>query len=518
MKDAGNGRQSFEGRAVYPKNPLADELRLQAAPEPCTMVIFGASGDLTRRKLMPSLYSLAKQNLLPVGFSIVGSARTRMDDEAFRSRMREAVVQFSEGDLDLDVWEECASSLFYVPTDPRREESVGALTKLLERLDEERRSAGNRLFYFATPPEMYVPLAGMLSSAGLNRPPGWTRVIVEKPFGHDLESMRRLNSRMLEVFREDQIYRIDHYLGKETVQNIMVMRFANGIFEPLWNRRYVDHVQITAAENLGVGDRGEYYEGAGALRDMIQNHLFQVFSLVAMEPPVSLEPDAVHDEKRKVLRAVRPIQRDEVAEFAVRGQYDSGAVNGQAVKGYQEEQEVRPDSNTETFAAVKLLVDNWRWAGVPFYLRSAKRMPKQATEVTVQFKDVPHLLFRDTQPLQPNSLSLRLQPDDGIILRFGAKVPGRVLQIRSVNMDFRYGTSFGKKSPRAYERLLLDAMLGDSTLFNRGDSVELSWLLLGPVLEAWKDPAPFPNYEAGSWGPKESEDFMARDGRRWRRP
>jgi len=314
------------------------------------------------------------------------------------------------------------------------------------------------------------------------------------------------------------VYRIDHYLGKETVQNILVLRFANGIFEPLWNRRYVDHVQITAAESLGVENRGGYYDQAGVLRDMIQNHLLQIFTLVAMEPPVSLEADAVRDEKTKVMQAVRPIESQHLDQFAVRGQYAAGAVNGQPVKGYREEQNVSPDSNTETYAAIKLLVDNWRWADVPFYLRSAKCLPKRVTEVAVQFRRAPHLLFKDSEPLQPNSLTLRIQPDPGITLRFGAKLPGQAIQVRTVSMDFRYGTSFGKKSPDAYERLLLDAMLGDSTLFARGDMVETSWRLLMPVLEAWQKRADhFPNYEAGSWGPRESDEFMHREGRRWRR-
>jgi len=320
------------------------------------------------------------------------------------------------------------------------------------------------------------------------------------------------------VFREEQVYRIDHYLGKETVQNILVLRFANGIFEPLWNRRYVDHVQITAAESLGVENRGGYYDQAGVLRDMIQNHLLQIFTLVAMEPPVSLEADAVRDEKTKVMQAVRPIESQHMDQFAVRGQYAAGAVNGQPVKGYREEKNVSPASNTETYAAIKLLVDNWRWADVPFYLRSAKCLPKRVTEVAVQFRRAPHLLFKDSEPLQPNSLTLRIQPDAGITLRFGAKLPGQAIQVRTVNMDFRYGTSFGKKSPDAYERLLLDAMLGDSTLFARGDMVETSWRLLMPVLEAWQKTADhFPNYEAGSWGPRESDEFMHREGRRWRR-
>lgn len=501
------------------ENPLREGLRLERTPEPCTMVIFGASGDLTKRKLVPALYSLAQQSLLPGGFSIVGSARTPMSSEDFRARMTEAVHHFLDpGQVDSRVLENCAAGMFYTPTDVKDPDSFKRLSELLSDLDEQRGTSGNRLFYFSTPPTLYAPLTQLLGSVGLNRSSGWTRVIIEKPFGHDLESMQALNKQVLEVFREEQVYRIDHYLGKETVQNILVLRFANGIFEPLWNRRYIDHVQITAAESLGVENRGGYYDQAGVLRDMIQNHLLQIFTLVAMEPPASLEADAVRDEKTKVMQAVRPFESQHLDQFAVRGQYAAGAVNGQPVKGYREEQNVSPDSNTETYAAIKLLVDNWRWADVPFYLRSAKCLPKRVTEVAVQFRRAPHLLFKDSEPLQPNSLTLRIQPDPGITLRFGAKLPGQAIQVRTVSMDFRYGTSFGKKSPDAYERLLLDAMLGDSTLFARGDMVETSWRLLMPVLEAWQKRADhFPNYEAGSWGPRESDEFMHREGRRWRR-
>lgn len=501
------------------ENPLREGLRLERTPEPCTMVIFGASGDLTKRKLVPSLYSLGKQSLLPGGFSVVGASRTAMSSEDFRTRMEESVRHFLEQDqLDSKVWEYCAAGMFYTPTDVKDEQSFKRLAELLSEIDQERGTSGNRLLYFSTPPGLYAPLVERLGSVGLNRSSGWTRVIIEKPFGHDLESMLALNRQVLEVFSEDQVYRIDHYLGKETVQNILVLRFANGIFEPLWNRRYIDHIQITAAENLGVENRGGYYDQAGVLRDMIQNHLFQIFTLVAMEPPVSLEADAVRDEKTKVMHAIRPIESEQIDQFAVRGQYGPGSVNGQPVEGYREEPNVRSDSSTETYAALKLLVDNWRWADVPFYLRSAKRLPKQVTEVAVQFRKVPHPLFEDSEPLQPNSLTLRIQPDEGITLRFGAKLPGQAVKVRTVNMDFRYGTSFGKRSPDAYERLLLDAMLGDSTLFARGDMVETSWRLLMPVLDAWQKPAEdFPNYESGSWGPRESDEFMKREGRRWRR-
>ena len=500
------------------ENPLREGLRLERTPEPSTIVIFGASGDLTRRKLVPALYSLAQQNLLPGGFSILGTGRSRFTHEEFRGRMREAVDEFLSDPVDRSVWENFSSGIFYLPTDLGDPQSLEGLAKLLKEIDQERGTSGNRLIYFSTPPSLYVPITRMLGSVGLNRSRGWTRVVVEKPFGHDLASMQELNREILEVFSEEQVYRIDHYLGKETVQNILVLRFSNGIFEPLWNRRYIDHIQITAAESLGVEARGGYFDQVGTLRDMIQNHLFQIFTLIAMEPPASLEATAGRDEKTKVMRAVRPIAPEEVDQFALRGQYGPGAVNGLPAEGYREEQNVAAESSTDTYAAVKLLIDNWRWAGVPFYLRSAKRMPKRVTEVAVQFREAPHLLFEGGQPLEPNALTLRIQPDEGITLRFGAKLPGQAFKIRAVNMDFRYGTSFGRKLPPAYERLLLDAMLGDSTLFARGDTVELSWKLLTPILEAWREPADgFPNYPAGSWGPRESDEFMAKEGRRWRR-
>ena len=501
------------------ENPLREGLRLERTPESCIVVIFGASGDLTKRKLVPSLYSLAGQNLLPSGFAIVGTARTAMTHEEFRSRMKDAINQFSDAGSDPDIWENFAAGMLYHPTHIKDRESFKTLRDLLCQIDQQRGTSGNWLFYLSTPPALYAPITQMLGAVGLNRSHGWTRIIIEKPFGRDLESMRALNKKVLDVFAEDQVYRIDHYLGKETVQNIMVLRFSNGIFEPLWNRRYIDHVQITAAESLGIENRGGYYEQAGTLRDMIQNHLFQVFALVAMEPPASLRPNAVRDEKIKVMEAIRPISVEEIDQFAVRGQYVAGSVNGNPVKAYRQEEDVSPDSRTETYTAVKLLVDNWRWADVPFYLRSGKRMPKRVTEVAVQFRRAPHLLFKDGGASQPNSLILRIQPDEGITLKFDAKLPGPTVNVRTVNMDFRYGTSFGKKSPQAYERLLLDAMLGDSTLFARGDLLEVSWQLLMPILEAWHKPVDhLPHYEGGSWGPRESDEFMEKEGRRWRRP
>ncbi|MEE8347935.1 MAG: glucose-6-phosphate dehydrogenase, partial [Acidobacteriota bacterium] len=413
------------------ENPLREGLRLERTPEPCTIVIFGASGDLTRRKLVPALYSLAQQNLLPGGFSILGTGRTRFTQEEFRGRMREAVDEFLSDPVDVRVWENFSSGIFYLPTDLGDPDSLKGLAERLNEIDLERGTSGNRLIYFSTPPSLYIPITQGLASVGLNRSKGWTRVVVEKPFGHDLASMRELNREILEVFSEEQVYRIDHYLGKETVQNILVLRFSNGIFEPLWNRRYIDHIQITSAESLGVEARGGYFDQVGTLRDMIQNHLFQIFALIAMEPPASLEANAVRDEKNKVMRAVRPIVPEEVDQFALRGQYGPGAVNGIPVQGYREEPDVAAESCTDTYAAVKLLIDNWRWAGVPFYLRSAKRMPKRVTEVAVQFREAPHPLFGEGQPLEPNVLTLRIQPDEGITLRFGAKLPGQAVKIRA---------------------------------------------------------------------------------------
>ncbi|MFQ5737438.1 MAG: glucose-6-phosphate dehydrogenase [Acidobacteriota bacterium] len=505
------------------ENPLREGLRLERTPEPCCVVIFGASGDLTMRKLIPAFFSLFQQNLLPPGFSVIGAARTPMSHQDFRDKMKEAIKVFGQVTAaDTHLLENFVSGLFYNRTDVKKPETLERLCALLSQMDRERGTAANRLFYLSTPPTLYSPISKALGEFKLNHSQGWTRIIIEKPFGRDLESMRSLNRDVLSVFEEDQVYRIDHYLGKETVQNIMVLRFANGIFEPLWDRGYIDHIQITAAESLGVEKRGGYYEQAGAVRDMIQNHLFQVFSLVAMEPPSSLQSNDVRDEKTKVMKAVRPIQQEEVSALAVRGQYGKGAIDGKPVVGYRQEENVNPDSCTETYAALKLLVENWRWAGVPFYLRSAKRMPKRVTEVAVQFRRAPHLIFHDptSAPVEPNALIIRVQPQEGITLRFRAKVPSQAIQIRTVNMDFHYGTSFGKKSPQAYERLLLDAMLGDTTLFARGDMVEISWKLLTPILEAWgeRQADDFPNYEAGSWGPEVSEKWLLEEGRRWRRP
>jgi glucose-6-phosphate 1-dehydrogenase len=438
--------------------------------------------------------------------------------------MKDAVVTFSEAKrVDEAVWESFAQGIFYLPGDINNAQTYRQLGELLDRLDHERGTAGNRLFYLSTAPEHYSEAISQLGGAGLARPQGkgWTRIIIEKPFGTDLVSARRLNEEVASVFDEDQVYRIDHYLGKETVQNLLVFRFANGIFEPIWNRQYIDHVQITNAEAIGVEGRGAYYEGAGVVRDMIQNHVFQVLSLVAMEPPISLASGAVRDEKIKAMQAIRPIPRDRVAQYAVRGQYGPGSSGGQPVPGYRQEPGVNAESGTETYAALKLYFDNWRWAGVPFYLRSGKRLPKRVTEIAIQFKEAPHLLFAHAtaQQFEPNVLVVRIQPDEGITLRIGAKIPGQTTRIRWVNMDFRYGASFGVASPEAYERLLLDCILGDSTLYARRDMTERGWELVMPLLEVWQQTRPhFPNYEAGTWGPPEADGFIEQDGRRWRRP
>jgi len=411
--------------------------------------------------------------------------------------------------------------LFYLPGEFDDKSLYGKLKTKLTEIDSSRNTQANHLFYLATAPEFFGIVASHLGDAGMSRPAtqSWTRIIVEKPFGHDLESAKALNAELAAVFNENQIFRIDHYLGKETVQNLLVFRFANSIFEPLWNHNYVDHVQVTNAEAIGVEGRGGYYEKAGAVRDMIQNHVFQILALIAMEPPTSLEPNSVRDEKIRAMRCVRAIASESVDQLAVRGQYGPGIVLGDTVPGYREEPGVNPNSATETFAALKLQFANWRWADVPFYLRSGKRLPKRVTEIAIQFKEVPHQLFTESDtPLQPNVLVIRIQPNEGITLRFGAKLPGQAMRIRWVNMDFRYGSSFGVKAPEAYERLLLDCMLGDSTLYARRDMVERGWEIVSPILDSWKQsPDDFPNYAAGTWGPDHAFDLIERDNRSWRK-
>ncbi|HEX8887822.1 MAG TPA: glucose-6-phosphate dehydrogenase [Pyrinomonadaceae bacterium] len=507
------------------ENPLRAGIRLERTADPCCIVIFGASGDLTKRKLLPALYRLVQERLLPAEFAIIGLARTEMSTDDFRARMKEAIVEFSEAkSVDEEVWNSFAQGLFYLTADINNPSDYDKLTELLNQVDKERGTQGNRLFYLSVAPRFYAEAVKELGEHGLAKPQdkGWVRVIVEKPFGTDLESARKLNSELLQYLDESQIYRIDHYLGKETVQNLLVFRFANGIFEPLWNRQYIDHVQLTNAEMVGVEGRGGYYETAGVVRDMIQNHVFQVLSLVAMEPPVSLDSEAVRDEKIKAMQAARDFTPERVRAECVRGQYGPGAIAGKPVPGYRTETDVAPDSATETFAALKMYFDNWRWAGVPFYLRSGKRLPKRVTEIAIQFKDAPLPLFGEAMEMMtPNQLIIRIQPDEGITLRFAAKVPGQTTNIRDVNMDFRYGASFGVQLAEAYERLLLDCILGDSTLYARKDMTERGWEIVMPILNEWaatKDKVDFPNYEAGTWGPKAAHELIERDGRRWRRP
>ncbi|GHO67037.1 glucose-6-phosphate 1-dehydrogenase [Ktedonobacter sp. SOSP1-52] len=510
---------------VEAPNPFREGLRIKQSPEPCVMVIFGATGDLTHRKLLPALYNLALEHPLPAGFSVVAFARRPYNDEVFRKQALDSINEFSrQKPVNEQVWESFSNGIFYLQSDFHEPEGYEKLAALLNRLDQERGTSGNRIFYLSTPPSQYPTIIQNLGAVGLNRNrKGWTRIIVEKPFGHDLPSARELNRQIGKVFKEDQIYRIDHYLGKETVQNILVFRLANGIFEPIWNRRYIDHVQITVAENIGIEGRGGYYEESGAIRDMIQNHMLQLLTLVAMEPPIAFDANAVRDEKVKVLHALQPLSGREALQNTIRAQYTAGYVGGHQVGGYLSENGVSPESSTETYVAMKLFIDNWRWAGVPFYLRTGKHLPKRVTEIAIQFKQPPLMIFKQNDAqgqVEPNVLTLRIQPDEGISLKFGAKVPGTDQQIRSVNMDFFYGSSFVREQPEAYERLLLDAMLGDSTLFTRRDEVEAAWTFVQGILDAWKNesPATIHTYESGTWGPQGSDEFIWRDGFRWRRP
>ncbi len=491
--------------------------------DPCVMVIFGASGDLTKRKLIPALYNLAREGFLSKEFAVVGIARRGMSNEAFRDKLNREIKEFATGPVDPDLWAWFVQRLYYLSGDVGDAKTFQQLQGLLTEIDKDHGTRGNYFYYLATAPDFFAPLVQSLGAVGLTREKNrrWRRVIIEKPFGRDLDSARELNQQIRTVLTESQIYRIDHYLGKETVQNILVFRFGNGIFEPIWNRRYIDHVQITAAESVGVEQRGGYYEGAGALRDMVPNHLFQLITLTAMEPPISFEADAVRDEQVKILRALQPLTPQEVLSRTVRGQYGEGMLGGERAPGYRAEPNVAPDSNTETFVAIKLLIDNWRWADVPFYLRTGKRLPKRITEIAIQFKSAPFVLFRQTpvERLTPNRFVLRIQPDEGISLRFGAKVPGLLVRLGAVDMDFAYADYFGCTPSTGYERLLHDCMIGDATLFQRADMVEAGWSVVGPVLDVWQalPPRSFPNYAAGTWGPTEADELLERDGRQWRR-
>jgi glucose-6-phosphate 1-dehydrogenase len=512
-----------------PKNPLRNGLVEDRTGDACAVVIFGASGDLTKRKLMPALYNLAVSRALPGGFAVVGVARREKSHDAFRAEMKEGVASFSRRKpIDGTVWSDFERGVTYVSGTFEDPATYERLRKHLEDVDKERGTRGNRLYYLAVPPAEFGVISRCLREANLVQPPSarkdggpWTRVVFEKPFGHDLRSARELNDTIASVFDESQVYRIDHYLGKETVQNLLVFRFANSLFEPMWNREHVDHVQITVAEEIGVESRGKFYEATGVTRDIVENHLMQLLCLTAMEPPISLAAEAVRDEKVKVLRSLRPMDRMHVPENVIRGQYGRGFVRGDEVRGYREEPDVASDSRVETYVAMRVFVDNWRWGGVPFYVRAGKRLARRVTEIAIHFQKVPHGLFRAPDGgIPPNVLAMRIQPDEGISLRFISKEPGQHTILRDVSMDFRYGTSFGSNTPEAYERLLLDAMRGDATLFTRRDEVEEQWAFFDDMFQAWEHEsnAPPPIYAAGSWGPESADDLLARDGRRWRRP
>lgn len=502
-------------------NPLREGMRVARAPEPASIVIFGATGDLARRKLVPALYNLAHDNYLPPVYNIVGFARKPRTDADIREEYKKAVGEFSRQELEQQVWDSFSQNIFYVQSNLDDVEGYKRLKSELDRMDMERGTAGNRLFYLAVPPELMPQIIDLLGQSELNHSSGYTRIILEKPFGRDLASAVELNQKLHKVFDESQIYRIDHYLGKEAVQNIFVFRFANGILEPIWNRTYINNIQITVAETVGVEQRGEYYDNSGALRDIIQNHALQLLAVTTMEPPPEFTPTDVRDAKAQVLRSIRPQNFNEIRECTVRGQYGAGAITGSQVPGYRTEPEVNPESATETYVAMKVYIDNWRWAGVPMYLRTGKHLPKRYTEIAVEFNLPPLSLFgRDgVNQMEPNSLVFNIQPDEGISLKFESKIPGQDNRIRPVNMDFRYTSSFGEAAPEAYERLLLDAMLGDPMLFTRYDEVEAQWAVITPILQAWKQipPPAFPNYEAGTWGPKAADEFIQKDGRKWRR-
>jgi glucose-6-phosphate 1-dehydrogenase len=503
-----------EPSATAEENPLLEGLRLRRTPEPCVVVIFGASGDLAHRKLLPALYALAYRSLLPDKFAILGVARTDQSSEQWRADIEDAIKKYARDGFKQEVWDWLASRMEYAPMEFADDEAEDRMAQQLAKFDEEKGTQGNRLYYLAVPPSAIGTIAAELGKRRTST--GWTRLIAEKPFGHDLASAKELNAQLSEHFAENEVFRIDHYLGKETVQNMLALRFANGIFEPIWNRQFIDHVQITVAESIGIEGRAAFYEQAGAIRDIFQNHLLQLLAITAMEPPVDFNADSVRNEKVKVLHALHTPGPKHI----VRGQYGRGFVEGKEVPGYREEEGVAPDSLTETYFAAKLYVDNWRWADTPFYVRAGKRLARRETTIAIQFKRAPHPPFEESagEGLRPNVLLIHIQPDEGVSLAVGAKVPGQGMSIRTVHMDFLYGGAFRTGLPEAYERLILDALLGDATLFTRTDEVEEQWSLVDAIIAAWKRDKPaFPNYAAGTWGPSAADDLIHRDGRSWRR-
>lgn len=489
--------------------------------EPCAIVIFGAAGDLTKRMLIPALYNLAKSGLLPEEFTIIGVAHTDLSSDQFRNHMSQDIQEFATQDVDDEIWHWIEKRLDYLQGDFEDFNTYVKLQQLLSQLDKTKGTSGNYLFYLATSPSFFQSIVAGLGQAKLTSESDqqWRRVIIEKPFGQDLASARSLNQNLLSILNESQIYRIDHYLGKETVQNLMVFRFGNGLFEPIWNRNHIDHVQITVSETVGVEKRGNYYDQAGALRDMIPNHLFQLLALTAMEAPHYFTADAVRNEKNKLLHAVQIVKREDVAAYAVRGQYDQGQIEDREVEAYRDQSRVDANSNTETYAALKLLINNWRWTGVPFYIRTGKCMTQQTTEIVIQFKQAPFAMFRDTsiECLPPNYLIIQIQPQERISLQIGVKVPGIEVNIESVEMDFSYQDRFNASTITGYETLIYDCLIGDATLFQRADNTEVAWRIVDPILKAWsQNEADFPNYAAGTWGPKAADELLKQDGRQWR--